>query len=142
MGNNILQERINKSDLAPNWDDNIPLCSNDCPSYDGKRCALTGFSPKQICEPAISEAMSILDSMLSMLRNKYRKPGTGFGVIAFHDSRAGIALWRMGAIEDDTHYFVVADKYGEAMSEHIIGRDRAWLRYQSLVEQALGEEEQ
>ena len=32
----------------------IPMCDEDnCPSYDGKRCRLTGFRPSHHCEPAL-----------------------------------------------------------------------------------------
>lgn len=36
----------------------VPLCSDaNCPSYDGKRCRVTGFRPSRHCEPAV-EAMA------------------------------------------------------------------------------------
>lgn len=46
-------------EARPDWQPNgVPVCSTlDCPSYDGKRCRLTGFRPARICEPAV-EAMS------------------------------------------------------------------------------------
>lgn len=51
--------------VRPAWreEDGIPTCKMDeCPSYDGKRCILTGFEPEQVCEPAVR-------GMVNALRN-------------------------------------------------------------------------
>ena len=41
-------------DNRPAWEDRVPMCTlEDCPTYDGKRCAATGFRPSDICEPAV-----------------------------------------------------------------------------------------
>ena len=35
----------------------LPLCTESCPSHDGKRCRVLGQRPSRICEPAV-EAMA------------------------------------------------------------------------------------
>lgn len=38
--------------IQPNMVEGLGFCSDDaCPSYDGKRCNLTGFRPHGLCEP-------------------------------------------------------------------------------------------
>ena len=40
--------------IRPVWSaEDLPECSDECPSHDGKRCHLLGFEPERICEPAI-----------------------------------------------------------------------------------------
>lgn len=44
------------SAMAPDVSGPVPQCSREgCPSYDGKRCELTGFQPRGACEPAIEK---------------------------------------------------------------------------------------
>lgn len=38
---------------VPLMDDGLPLCSDRCPAFDGKRCELTGFRPDRVCEPFV-----------------------------------------------------------------------------------------
>jgi len=39
-------------DIRPEWnEDGLPVCSERCPSFDGKRCEKLGFRPDRICEP-------------------------------------------------------------------------------------------
>lgn len=59
----------------------VPLCEEGCPSYDGKRCRLTGFRPGSICDPAVQEMAAELrewrrlGSELVTARNTRRRPG-------------------------------------------------------------------
>lgn len=51
-----LAERVGLPEVVkPRVDERgVPWCSEGaCPSYDGKRCALTGFQPRGVCEPAV-----------------------------------------------------------------------------------------
>ncbi len=42
--------------VRPDVTGGVPRCTYDaCPSYDGKRCAVLGFRPDAICEPAVIE---------------------------------------------------------------------------------------
>jgi hypothetical protein len=42
--------------MTPTKDkDGLPLHTDDCPEYDGKRCRLVGFRPDHFCEPALIE---------------------------------------------------------------------------------------
>jgi hypothetical protein len=41
-------------------DDGVPLCSDRCPSHDGKRCVVLGHQPGRICEPAVVEMARLL----------------------------------------------------------------------------------
>lgn len=53
----------NEDDAAkPVWADNIPLCDGSCPLYDGKRCTVTGFRPRGICEPVVAAMHRMLDA--------------------------------------------------------------------------------
>lgn len=51
-------------DVTPNWDEDIPRCSTDeCPSFDGKRCRKLGHRPDGICEPAVVEIGKALKNL-------------------------------------------------------------------------------
>jgi hypothetical protein len=39
--------------IHPHWEDEVPLCDEECPSHDGKRCEILGRRPGYICEPAV-----------------------------------------------------------------------------------------
>ena len=39
--------------VMPNWDENVPYCTDRCPEHDGKRCRILGHRPDGICEPAV-----------------------------------------------------------------------------------------
>lgn len=40
----------------PKYETNgVPYCSHDCPSHDGKRCEILGYTPSVVCEPAVQE---------------------------------------------------------------------------------------
>lgn len=34
-------------------DDGLPMCDEDCPSHDGKRCRVLGYKAPQLCEPMV-----------------------------------------------------------------------------------------
>ena len=34
-------------------EDNLPICDDRCPCFDGKRCKLLGVRPSFFCEPAL-----------------------------------------------------------------------------------------
>lgn len=48
---------------APEWDGNVPQCSEDCRHHDGKRCRATGFRAGGICEPIVREMGRMLDEI-------------------------------------------------------------------------------
>ena len=39
----------------PDWDGVVPIHSDHCGVYDGKRCGLMGFQPDRICEPQVRQ---------------------------------------------------------------------------------------
>lgn len=47
--------------IQPEMEKGIPICSERCPSYDGKRCDITGFRPSRVCEPAVREIIKQKD---------------------------------------------------------------------------------
>ena len=46
---------------APDFASGLPVCSDECPHHDGKRCELTGFRPDTHCEPVLFEMVSLLE---------------------------------------------------------------------------------
>lgn len=49
------------ADVEPHWDGDVPRCSTDeCKSYDGKRCGKLGHRPEGICEPAVVTIAQVL----------------------------------------------------------------------------------
>lgn len=49
------REIQNELGAGPNWtDDHVPLCSESCAQYDGKRCRLLGARPSSTCEPVVA----------------------------------------------------------------------------------------
>lgn len=58
FGKRELPEPTNTLDASPSFDDAVPMCSEDkCKHFDGKRCALLGFRPGNICEPVVRELL-------------------------------------------------------------------------------------
>lgn len=45
----------------PVWFEEVPHCSEACPHFDGKRCALLGLRAPLICEPVVREMAQMLD---------------------------------------------------------------------------------
>lgn len=46
----------------PEWrDDGLPLCSDRCAAFDGKRCDILGHRPDAICEPAVLAMFKLLE---------------------------------------------------------------------------------
>ena len=43
------------ADIQPDVIDGVPLCSDNCPANDGKRCTVTSFRTDRHCEPAIKK---------------------------------------------------------------------------------------
>ena len=41
----------------------LPLHSDECPDYDGKRCSRMGFRPTRFCEPALIDKYSGREQM-------------------------------------------------------------------------------
>jgi hypothetical protein len=50
------------ADAEPDWDHDVPFCTEECKSHDGKRCQLMGMRPGNICEPAVVGMAAALDS--------------------------------------------------------------------------------
>ena len=40
----------------------LPLCTESCPSHDGKRCRVLGQRPSRICEPAVEAMAELLEA--------------------------------------------------------------------------------
>lgn len=41
-------------DVRPTWSETgLPLCDEECPNFDGKRCKAMGFRPDRFCEPEL-----------------------------------------------------------------------------------------
>ena len=56
------------AEIQPDWDaQDVPNCTDTCPSHDGKRCVVLGFRPDTICEPAVIHLMH---------RDKEKEPRT------------------------------------------------------------------
>jgi hypothetical protein len=54
-----------RSDAEPDWggsERRLPLCSETCRQYDGKRCRLTGNRPDAICEPSVYAMSDMVES--------------------------------------------------------------------------------
>ena len=51
-------------DVRPTIDEKLlPQCPREgCPSYDGKRCDVTGAQPYTLCEPAVQVLVNIMRS--------------------------------------------------------------------------------
>lgn len=49
--------------IKPDWDDNLPYCSDNCPMYDGKRCKVLGEHPGLLCEPIVKTLVTNLHQM-------------------------------------------------------------------------------
>lgn len=50
----VLRATLALDDIRPNWTaENLPTCSERCPSFDGKRCEKLGRRPEFICEPTV-----------------------------------------------------------------------------------------
>ena len=73
------------ADAEPEWtSDGQPVCSQSCPSHDGKRCQLIGFRPSMLCEPAVVAMADEIRRLhaLPVLRTcapcRYWRSGTSF----------------------------------------------------------------
>ncbi len=53
----------------PNWDGDVPRCSERCPMFDGKRCDELGQRPDGICEPAVKEIVAAARSMVGAFKH-------------------------------------------------------------------------
>lgn len=59
-----LKREMSELDVRPNFDRDVPVCAEEgCPSYDGKRCAATGFRPDGLCEPFVIQMARVLRSV-------------------------------------------------------------------------------
>ena len=47
------------TDVRPRWSSMVPLCNENCPSFDGKRCERMGCRPDRICEPAVKAVVEL-----------------------------------------------------------------------------------
>lgn len=48
-------------DATPNWIGGVPLCTDACPHYDGKRCRVLGMRAPDLCEPVVVQMSRMLD---------------------------------------------------------------------------------
>lgn len=46
-------------DIRPQFVNGIGYCADDCPQHDGKRCRLLGHRPDGICEPWVSQLVTL-----------------------------------------------------------------------------------
>jgi hypothetical protein len=52
--------------IEPSWDEDVPRCStDDCASYNGKRCGKLGHWPDGICEPVVVTIGQVLCNLRS-----------------------------------------------------------------------------
>ncbi len=50
-------------DAEPDASGAYPQCAeDDCKSYDGKRCRLTGNRPRGVCDPAMDALGEVIDA--------------------------------------------------------------------------------
>ena len=42
----------------PDCEDSLPFCDEECGSFDGKRCRITGSRPGRLCEPFVKILMA------------------------------------------------------------------------------------
>lgn len=54
-------------------DKGVPLHSDLCPAYDGKRCQLMGFKPGTICQPAIEQIIQERDRLAKELLDSQKE---------------------------------------------------------------------
>lgn len=48
-------------DIRPDVDeDGVPVCTEECPQHDGKRCRALGHRPSYVCEPRVVEMAAVL----------------------------------------------------------------------------------
>jgi hypothetical protein len=61
-----VEDAMSDERIKPDFDkDMIPLCSDHCPSFDGKRCEILGHRPAGICEPAVKALASRVEDLES-----------------------------------------------------------------------------
>jgi len=65
-------EEVNNQSSAqhpePDWDEmrTVPRCAfENCRHFDGKRCALMGFEPGSLCEPAVQQMGEVIGVLLA-----------------------------------------------------------------------------
>lgn len=49
----------------------VPRCTERCPHHDGKRCAILGYRPDALCEPAVREMAAKLDTLIPSWRRNH-----------------------------------------------------------------------
>ena len=51
-----------RDDIDPEWLGlGVPLCTQSgCRKYDGERCAVMGFRPETVCQPAVISMYELL----------------------------------------------------------------------------------
>jgi hypothetical protein len=77
-GREAVIQFIDNPDVEPTCDPEtgVPFCSTDeCKSYDGKRCKVLGLRPGSICEPAVIDVMAALRKLVAAERAS-TSPGT------------------------------------------------------------------
>ena len=57
----------------------------------------------------------------------FNRPSQNFGVI--HQSGGDLAVWKMGALEDDDLYYVLCDRAGQELSPRIVSKLRVELLF-------------
>lgn len=80
--------------VRPEWAvrSGIPACTSDgrdCPSFDGKRCAVMGMRPGTVCEPAVEAMARAIPGFLSCWRCR----GTGTVEAPCSDPQCGDSTW-------------------------------------------------
>jgi hypothetical protein len=55
-----LQRDLMSQDVRPDWNPSGPVCTERCPSHDGKRCEQQGFPPSHHCDVAVKEMAEML----------------------------------------------------------------------------------
>lgn len=53
-----------EDDISPEIDKHgVPWCNERCRAHDGKRCDLTGFKPRGVCEPEVAEMAALISRL-------------------------------------------------------------------------------
>lgn len=68
---------VSDAPAAPTWEGDVPMCSEDCPHHDGKRCRLLGLAPGSICEPVVAEMGRALTEAMASLAKLPHHCGNG-----------------------------------------------------------------
>ena len=110
---------------SPIWDAcDTPTCSLEgCPAYDGKRCRLTGFRPRVLCNPTV-------DTMIERIKTEPRRLAAAVAEERNECSRLRARLQGQLAVNGSQRAAGIeqAAVLVESMAEEFVGSQRGVLR--------------